>query len=226
MEKIINNETLINALEIYERKRLGEYRETPFTPSEKFERKMEKLIKSETNYYHKITRTKARRTAVAVAAAAALLASAMSVTAIRETILGFFISGDNNVNVIQYNTEKSDAYPETIEKKYTPEYIPEGYKLEDKTSDDTMYEEYYVKGESFLDFQQFTKNAYSSASDSEFSAPKKLSGNGREYIIRKSEDMTMLVWETEGYVFELTGFESESEMLKISASINVEGGEE
>lgn len=227
MENLISNETLINALEIYENNRLNEYKLSDFTPSKEFEKKMEKLIKSEKNYYYKVTRTNARKTFAILAAAIALLASAMSVTAIRESILGFFISGGNNVNIIEYNKEKSESYPKKIEIKYGLDYMPEGYKLEDITSDKTMYEEYYAKGDDYIDFQQFTKNAYYSASDSEFSAIKKQSYNGNEYIIRKSEDMIMLVWEKNGYVFELTGFESKGEMFKIAESVSkLKGGEE
>ena len=72
MEKLINNEMLIEALEIYENNRLNGYTVSDFTPSKKFERKMEKLIKSEKNYYYKVTLTKARKTFVILAAAIAL----------------------------------------------------------------------------------------------------------------------------------------------------------
>ena len=150
----------------------------------------------------------------------------MSVTAIRESILDFFISSGNNVDVIEYNKDASEAYPEKLEVKYGLGYLPEGYKLGDTTSDDTMYEEYYAMGGNYIDFQQFTKGAYASASDSEFSAARKYSYNGNDYIIRESDDMTMLVWEKDGYVFELTGFESRSEMLKSAESVKqLKGGE-
>lgn len=227
MEKALNNELLIKALEIYENKRLGEYEEKAFTPSRDFEKKMEKLLKSETNYYYKATRTPKRKVLAAVVAAAVIMTSALSVTAIRESILGFFISRTPQVDVIEYGNGKSAKSPETLESIFSVSYVPEGFKLEEKSKTSAAYEEYYTKGESYIDFQQFTKKSYSSASDSEFSAVKKIEKNGVSYIIRTYEDMTMLVWEKDGYVFELTGFEKDDEMFKIAASVKTAGeGEE
>lgn len=225
MDKVISNKMLIEALELYENKRLSEYEEKDFIPSEKFEKKMRKLIKSQTNYYYKATRTRARKVSAILVAAVVLLASAMSVTAIRETILGFFVSHENEVDVIEYNNEASASYPETIEKAYGLSYLPKGCELEDKTSGKESCEEYYVlENGNYIDFQQFTKGEYSSASDGEFTAPKKLSCNGQDYIIRTSdENMIMLVWEKYGYVFELIGFEDKDEMLKIAESVKETG---
>lgn len=226
MEKALNNELLVKALEIYENKRLGEYEEKAFTPSRDFEKKMENLIKSETSYFRKATRTPKRKVLAAVVAAAVIMTSALSVTAIRESILGFFISRDSQVDVIEYGKNSAKS-PDTLEKLYALSYVPEGYKLEDKSKTAEAYEQYFTKGESYIDFQQFTKKSYSSASDSEFSAVKKIEKNGVSYIIRTYEDMTMLVWEKDGYVFELTGFEKDDEMFKIAASVKTAGeGEE
>ncbi|MEE3428841.1 MAG: DUF4367 domain-containing protein [Ruminococcus sp.] len=220
MDKIINNELLVKSLEIYENQRLKEYDALkPFAPSESFIKKMDKLIKSQSNYFYKATRTKARKVAAILVAAIVLTASAMSVTAIRESILGFFISHTSEVDVIEYNNENPESYPKTLNEHFTPSYIPEGYKLEDETSDSTSRELYYVKGENYIDFEQFTKAEYSSASDSEFSAPEKVTDNGMEYIMRTDEDMIMLVWEDKGYVFEMTGFVDKDEMFKIARSV-------
>lgn len=222
MDNILNNETLKKAVELYAKKRLDDYDKLEsFTPSESFENKMKRLIKSQSNYYYKLTRTKVRKAVSVFAAAAIIIASMMSVTAIRETILGFFISHTSEADVIEYNNDNGASYPKTISTKFMPSYIPNGYKLEDKTSDSTSSEFYYVKGEDFIDFQQFTKGEYSSASDGEFSAPEKITDNGQDYIIRNSDDNTiLLVWEKSGYVFELTGFENKEEMLKIARSVS------
>ncbi|MCH5303553.1 MAG: DUF4367 domain-containing protein [Ruminococcus sp.] len=222
MDRIIDDKMLISALEIYENKRLSDYnlRES-FTPSKSFEKKMEKLIKSQTNFYYRVTYTKTRKTLVALVATLILLASVLSVTAVRETILNFFVyhgDGENNAVVIEYNDENSSLYPKKIEKAYSLSYVPEGYTLSEKTSDEDNLSEIYVCGEDYLDFEQFTKDDYLSASDSEFSAAKSESFNGQDYIIRTSDDMTMLIWEKDGYVFELVGFIEKSEMFKVADS--------
>ncbi len=222
MDKTIDNKLLKEALNLYQQRRFEEYDKLEkFTPSKDFEKRMQKLLKSRTNYYHKITLTNLRKAIAAAAVAAILAASAMSVTAIRESIMGFFISRESQVDVIKYKSFKS--YPETLEKLYTLTYVPKGYKLEDKTFDEISLEEYYLCGDKYIDFQQFTKSGYSSASDSEFTSPKKVSHSGNDYILRTSDDMVMLVWEKNGYVFEMTGFEKLNEMYKIAESAEIAG---
>ena len=225
MNKAISNEMLAKALELYEEKRFEDYENLKeYTPSDSFDRRMEKLIKSQSNYYYKITLTKARKAVAVFAAAVVIIASMMSVSSIRESILGFFISRGNEVDVIEYNNENGTAYPKSLERKFTPAFIPEGYKLEDSTSDNVSRELYYVKGDNYIDFQQFVKNEYSSASDGEYSSPEKISDNGQDYIIRTSDDkMIMLVWEKNGYVFEMTGFLSRDEMFRIAKSAKADG---
>ena len=116
---------------------------------------------------------------------------------------------------IEYNTENAKDYPKTIEKLFELKNIPEGYALEDETSDEISSELYFVKDdEHYLDFQQFTKDSYSSVSDGEFSAPEKIKDGAQQFIIRTSGKMIMLVWEKDGYVFEMTGFLGKNEMLK------------
>lgn len=224
MDKVIDNEMLKRALEIYEDRRLSEYDSLKsFTPSKEFEKRMESLIKSSGKHYQ--AKGVGFRKILAIAAAAAVLATcAMSVTAVRESILGFFFSRGGEVDVIEYNKDKSSDYPKELKMIYELSYLPSGYKLENKTSDKTSSEFYYVKKENnYIDFQQYTKDSYASASDGEFSNPKKIKNNGQNYIIRTSEDSTTLVWEKDGYVFEMTGFESRDEMFKIARSAAPKG---
>lgn len=225
MDKLIDNEMLRKALEIYEDKRLCEYDDLEeFVPSEKFEKRMERLIKSRNNYFYTATKTRFRKALTVAAVAAVLVTSALSVTAIRETILGFFVSRGSEVDVIEYNTENAKDYPKTIEKLFELKNIPEGYALEDETSDEISSELYFVKDdEHYLDFQQFTKDSYSSVSDGEFSAPEKIKDGAQQFIIRTSGKMIMLVWEKDGYVFEMTGFLGKNEMLKIAQSAQPKG---
>lgn len=218
MNNTVSEEVLVNGLELYINNRFAMYNKSQeYIPSEAFEKRMQKLIKSQNNVYHKVTLTNVRKAVVVFAAAVALLASALSVTAIREKVLEFFITSESGVKVIEYDTKSAD-YPKTIKSFYSPSYIPAGYKLEDKSSDDISAEYYYVSGDKYIDFQQFTKDEYSSASDEDFSAPKNVNRNGQDYILRTANDTVMLVWEKNGYVFEMTGFEELNEMYKIAES--------
>ncbi len=224
MENFPNDNVLIQALELCEESWLSTLTVTEvIIPSDKFKRKMQKLIKSQTNVYHKITYTRSRRVISALVAALILLASAMSVGAIREAVLGFFVSRGSEVDFLEYNTE-AQTYPQTIETAYSLLFVPEGYALDDRYTEKLSAFRLYVSGDDYLSFGQYTKSSYKSASDSGFSEIRTQSFEGIDYIIRTSDDKAvMLVWEKDGYVFELVGFEEESEMLKIAASAAAEG---
>lgn len=224
MEKILNDDILVQALELYEESWLSTLTVTEkITPSQNFEKKMQKLIKSQTNVYHKMTYTRSRKVISVLVAALILLASMMSVGAIREAVLGFFVSHGSQVDYLEYNTD-SQTYPETIETAYAPAFVPDGYVLDDSYTENESALRVYVSGDDYLSFGQYTKGVYKSASDSEFSEICTQSFEGNDYIIRTLDgEAVMLVWEKNGYVFELVGFEEESEMLRIAASAAAEG---
>ena len=205
MNKAIDNNLLTKAFGVYEEKLSTQYSEvTGFEPSEKFNKNMQKLIKSQTNVYYKATLTKTRR--IMIAAALIVTIMAASLTSGRE------------VNVIEYDASASD-YQGFIENVFKPSYIPDGYTLTDEQKEEFSSLLSYTKGDDFLTIEQFTKNAYKSASDAEYKTEAKENYEGIDFIIKTDEDMTMLIWERDGYVFEAVGYVGCDEMLKIAASV-------
>jgi len=88
----LNNEKLKQALGIVaeeEFKNLSD--ELPFTPSQEFEKKMEKLIKRAKKPYYKYTSTGIRRAICVIAAILVLMLSTLSVNAVRDTVDELFI---------------------------------------------------------------------------------------------------------------------------------------
>ena len=88
----LNNEKLKQALGIVaeeEFKNLSD--ELPFTPSQEFEKKMEKLIKRAKKPYYKYTSTGMRRAICVIAAILVLMLSTLSVNAVRDTVDELFI---------------------------------------------------------------------------------------------------------------------------------------
>lgn len=226
MEHILNDDILTAALAIYEDDFLAsKVEDESFAPSAGFERKMEKLIKSQTNVYYKITRTRARKAAAIAVAAALIIASVMSVGAVRELILSFFVSHESGVDVIEYATEADssmDIFETQSPRADVLSLLPKGYKLTEDSATAQSALTLYSNGSDYLSIEQFAKEAYTSASDSDFSEIETLSYEGREYIIRTSEDMVMLVWEDGGSVFEEVGFLPKETMLKIAALYGAE----
>lgn len=76
--------------------------------SEKFERKMDKLIRRRNKPYFNLICTGGRRAACIVAAIIILSASSLSVEAVREVVHDFFMSifGDHTAVSVSINTEK------------------------------------------------------------------------------------------------------------------------
>ena len=221
MDNVISNETLIKALEIYENKMLSSVDEREFETSEKFEKKMRTLLRAQTSVYRRVTLTKTRKVITAFAAALMILVSALSVGAIRETILSFFVErGD--VRVIEYNTENGKDYPKALNKLYALSYLPKGYKLTDSGSDSLHSYMVYTRGDDFLSLEQFTKDSYKSASDLE--TMEKEVYEGVSFVVQQSDDSTVLIWEKDGYVFEMTGFEEKVELFK--AAVSLKSGKE
>ncbi len=219
MDNAINLDMLTEAFEIYEQNLAAEIPKADFEPSKDFERKMDKLIKSERSVYHRLTLTKARRAIAIATVIAVLLASAMSVSAIREKIFSFFVSRGNQIDVTEYDTEQA-SYPTELERQLKPDYLPEGYSLEDSSFEDNSAYLLYTKGDDYLTIEQFVKSEYKSATDGEYKTEKKLTEDGTEFIVRTSDDgSVMLVFDKDGYVFELVGFESEDELVKTASSL-------
>ena len=220
MNNVITKDMLESAFALYADRLADGCAGAEFTPSADFERKMNKLIKSETSLYHRLTLTKARKALAAAAIIAVLLAASMSVTAIREKLFSFFITRGAQTDVIEYGDSTEPDEKNTIEKVLAPAYIPEGYKLEDSGSDGLSAYSLYSDGENFISVEQFVKSEYKSASDGEYTLKKEENISGIDFIVRSSDDgATLLVWEKDGYVFELVGFESEDELIKIALSV-------
>ncbi len=210
---------LYQAFGLYEDKLTAKYAESEcFEPSKQFEKKMRKLIKSQTNIYHRATLTKARRVMIAAALIVVIMAASLSVDAIREKIFSFFITSGENYSFIEYSPNSS-SYPSMIEKVYTPSHIPEGYKLSDSQSDSRSSSLCYSKGDDYLTIEQFLVSDYRSASDIEFKTTAKENYKGINFIIKTDDDMTMLIWERDGYAFEAVGYVGVDEMLKTAVSV-------
>ncbi len=219
MNNVINTDMLTQAFELYEEKlALGYASGESFTPSRDFDKKMNKMIKSQTNFYHRATLTKTRRVILVAAIIATLLAASLCVDAIREKIFSFFITSGQHLDVVEYDT--GGSYQSAFS-ALKPSYIPKGYTLEDKGSDKQSAYYYYTKGDNYLSIEQFAAGEYKSAVDAEFKTSTEESVEGVKYIVKTSDDgMTMLIFDKNESVFEIVGFEPKSELLKVAASIS------
>lgn len=205
-----------------ERMESGIYREDEFKTSEKFEKKMEKAVKSEHNFYHKATLTKTRKILLIAAIIVTLLMASLSVGAVREMIAGFFVEHFSNHNTVYSNTEGS-KYPTEIERIYKLNYLPKGYKLEteDITTDNNVCIYFNKNGDSIV-YEQNTKNNYSINIDNEHTTQSKETYNNQEYYIYNYKNQEyVIVWDNGEYIFSISGKLSKNEMFKLCKSLKI-----
>lgn len=202
-----------------------EFREDEFKTSKSFEKKMSKMIKSQHNVYHKLTLTRARKALCAVAIIIALLLSSLSVGAVRDFVANLFVKHFNTHDSISANTEEG-TYPTKLEKIYELGYLPEGYKLADKsvTDNDATYI-YNSKNDSLL-FVQSTKDAFASNLDNENSSTVTENYKGQEYYISdfkydNNSHIITVVWDNGKYIFELSAELPKKTMLDLCNSLKI-----
>lgn len=103
-----------------------------YTFSERFNKKMEKLIKSQRKAYWGVINTATKRAAVIFIAILSLFTAAFSIKAIREPIVNFFIKIYETFTHYSFEGETT----EFISKEYSITNLPEGFVKSEQTKSD------------------------------------------------------------------------------------------
>lgn len=213
---------LIEALNVYHEKALldlpnnEELEKITFT--EKFEKKMQKLIKSQKKPYYNMTNSVGKRFACVIAAVIILFTMMMSVSAIREPFIKFIVETFDKYSAI-YFAEKPTQATKPFE-RIIPEYIPDGFEI----TTDSNYDIY-----SFIEYKNETGNIFTLQQrycdenhmliDTENAQPQKILINNEEAIYYEKSDTKYLVFAKEEYCFILIGNLEKEEIIKIAESI-------
>ncbi len=96
--------------------------------SDKFNRKMKKLIARQKKQYFRFVSTAGRRAACIILAVVVISASALSVEAVRNAVYDFIIKIFSNHSVVTIESGTDDGYPTSIEEKYYISQLPAGFK--------------------------------------------------------------------------------------------------
>lgn len=103
--------------------------EIGWNPSEKFEKQMTRLIRAQRNPYWRLVNTVGKRVACIALAALLAFGGAMSVEAVRDTVVSFVIEIFEKYSIVTVPADESSTAPQTIETVYTfpAEAIPAGF---------------------------------------------------------------------------------------------------
>lgn len=114
--------------------------------SDKFNRKMKKLIARQKKQYFRFVSTAGRRAACIILAVVVISASALSVEAVRNAVYDFIIKIFSNHSVVTIESGTDDGYPTSIEEKYYISQLPAGFKQTQYGETDNSISVFYSNG--------------------------------------------------------------------------------
>ena len=194
-------------------------KEKEYSPSDRFKITLNKNLRANgLDPFYSFFAIKRRRAAAIVAAVVAALALTMSVGAVRERLVGFFVDIFDGFAVI--TTDKSAEYPNKIEERYAPSYIPEGFEINDKSESlFELYIEWKNNKNQYIHFEQITKNAVmhiNATKVEEISIFKENDG-----IVWENAGLLSVYFEKNGYYFviDVDSAVSQDEIIRIAKSL-------
>ena len=172
-----------------------------FTFSEKFMKRMDKLIKSQRKPYWNFISTVSRRAAVIIVAIITLVTAAFSVKAIREPIIKFIKQVYESFTHYSFDGDTV----EIITKEYTITQKLDGYEQFDKlTSENTIATTYKNKlGDTIICTQMTTEYSIGYFVDNESGEQYTETVDDIEIEFKEWYDTKTAIWANDGYVFSI-----------------------
>ncbi len=171
-----------------------------FAFSEHFNKRMEKLIRSQKKVYYNFFNTAYKRVAIICVVLLTMLYTACSVKTIREPIVNFFTEVHESYTRYFFEGDTSSQ----IEKEVFITKLPDGFVQSDKIESDLAITTVYVNNDSTIKFtQQSTSNA-SHSFDNENGTLTRVNISNLNIDIYESENIKHAVWTDSGCFFKLT----------------------
>lgn len=172
-----------------------------YTFSEKFNKRMEKLIKAQKKVYWNLVSTTSKRVAIIFVAIFTMFTAAFSVKAIREPVIEFIKKVYESFT--QYSFDGDTV--ETINEEYTITKMLDGYEQIDKlTSDNTIATTYKNElGDTIIFTQMTTEYSTGYLVDNESGEQYTETVDGIEIDFKEWYDTKTAIWANDGYVFSI-----------------------
>lgn len=190
-----------------------------YTFSKKFNRRMEKLIKSQKKVYWKFVNTASKRVAIIFLAIFTMFTAAFSVKAIREPIINFIKQVYESFTHYSFDGDKTEA----IAREYIITEIPDGFAQTNKiVNENSIITTYENSNKETIKFTQQISNNHSGIYfDNENTEISKETVDGVEVEFQKWYDTNSAIWTKDGYFFmiDCVGNISIDDIKKIIISI-------
>lgn len=188
--------------------------------SQKFEKKIEKLIKRRRKPYFRMISTVGRRVAcIAIAVFIASAATVMSVDALRNAVFKFFSDLFGSTSTVRVEIDKQ--HPKTIEEIYEITYDLSDYTIDREENDELYRKKIYIKDGSFIYYYQYTQDMYNgTVINTEDSDIKETVINGcpATYYL-DNHNCYSLMWDNGKYIFTLLSNLDEYKTFEIANSV-------
>lgn len=190
-----------------------------FEPSQTYCDHMERLIRKETHWTRPFVRNKKRKALTLLIAAALILSTLFSVSAIREPIIQYIKETYEKFTHFFFE-ENASEYDAIIETEYAPTWIPEDF-LEISVVKIPTYVDYqWNENDSSIFFCQKVIGIDSLHLNTEVEIYTPIERNGQTYYYNKSVNVSCYIWTIDNYSFNLTCENmAEDDVLKILDSI-------
>ena len=173
-----------------------------FEFSERYKKNMEKLLAKQRKPYFRYFNTAGKRAVACILIVAMLFASSMTIEAVREPVVEFFVNVYEKFAEIFFGDDEIENSPDAIEEIYTLGYVPEGYEfvsrennricvesIWENTANEIIFYQYLLSGNETLDFQNSSYNVITIL-------------NFNVAVIEKN-DKKILYWNNNEYSFRL-----------------------
>ena len=198
--------------------------EIDIVPSERFERRMQKLIRSRQKPYYVLFNSALKK----VAAIAITLGICTSVATTVNTSAdsmpepNFYVRYQDRVTNIYFSDAVAEKAPDEILEYYTATYVPKGYNLNDVSTGHWFLMYYENSNGDIIKFAQIpietsgigydtdTKNQYI-----------KINDNAGLYFYNTEKCTHNLYWDNGRYLYSLTGSCSKNKLVRMAESVEL-----
>jgi len=195
---------------------------TPYAPSVEFERNMERLIRVQRKPYYKYTNTRAKKALLALAAAfIIMIPTVFSVSALREPVVKFFVEVYELFSSVFFGGASIEAPPMTLAQIYLPEYIPEGYTLDESATIEMSRQAIFLYHgtDGIIEYQQFLYDSAGFTINTEGIVHEEILVGEHAGVFYSNLGNQTILWTNSQYGFSLSGPVPKEELLAMALSL-------
>lgn len=196
--------------------------------SERFERRMESLIRKRRKPYYYYVNTAFKRVAVIfIVFVAASVTTILSVKAFRDFFKDFLLnifSDHSHIAANDFSESESDSieivYPKTIRTKYDITADMSSYERNVNYEDKIIVMLSYTNGDTTIDFEQLVVDKYDEYINTEGASIEHIDINGHDAVgYMDNHNCYCLIWNNGEYVISISANIDKNELIELAKSV-------